>query len=343
MCIFYAANCLTFVHIYNMNCMFVYVTQRWSNFLQQIYIDNTTNVAIANVDGDAQPGTVSSVESMIAALDYIAQLNQLNGCFTYANSCLIPYVHYSDKDEELGNELLQAALEHPHPPVVFSRQYETSDPELINNQTLVVTFDEQDDIVSHLLVHVDVVDWTITNYTFVTIDLENLPFEYKDDEYVQDMIFLRGLADEALRNDPVVGTSGLMPFTRIDDWRMCMGGECPIGNLYTDAIRWFSDADFAVMASGGLRGEGWGAGYVRVSDLWGALPFLNHMCTGTMSGVSVFKLLNYSTAVATFESTYTAMGDRLLQMSGEEMVDYFRPCGLHKLIYAFRCLFTIKC
>jgi hypothetical protein len=36
-----------------------------------------------------------------------------------------------------------------------------------------------------------------------------------------------------------------------------------------------------------------------------------------MSGISVFRLLNYSTSVTTFESTYTEMGDRLLQMSGE--------------------------
>ena len=267
---------------------------------------------------------MSSVESMIAALDYIAHLNQLNDCFTYANSCLIPYVHYPYNNEELGNDLLQAALEHPHPPVVFSREYKTSDPELVNNQTLVITFFHNQDIASHLLVHIDIVDWTITNYTYVTVDLQSLPVEYKDGKYVQDMIFLRGLADEALTNDPVVGSSDFMPFTRIDDWRMCMGGECSIGNLYTDAIRWFSDADFAVMSSGGLRGEGWDAGYVRVSDLWAALPFLNHVCTGTMSGVSVFKLLNYSTAVATFKSTYTAMGDRLLQMSGEKMLDYFR-------------------
>jgi hypothetical protein len=65
-----------------------------------------------------------------------------------------------------------------------------------------------------------------------------------------------------------------------------------------------------------IRGEGSDAGEVRVSDLWGALPFLNNICTGVMSGVSVFCLLNYSTAVATFESTYTDMGDRLLQVSG---------------------------
>ena len=78
-------------------------------------------------------------------------------------------------------------------------------------------------------------------------------------------------------------------------------------------------ADFAVLPSGGLRGPGWPAGEVRMSDLWAAYPFINYKCTGVMSGVSVFRLLNYSTAVATFESTFTEMGDRLLQMSGMRM------------------------
>lgn len=96
-------------------------------------------------------------------------------------------------------------------------------------------------------------------------------------------------------------------------------GECPIGNLFTDSLRWASDADFAVLNSGGLRGPGWAEGPVHVGDLWAAIPFINYMCTGVMSGVSVYRLLNYSTAVSTFESTYTALGDRLLQMSGMKM------------------------
>merc|ERR1719253_1124637 len=102
----------------------------------------------------------------------------------------------------------------------------------------------------------------------------------------------------------------------MDEWRMCMGGECPLGNLFTDAIRWSTNADFAVLASGGLRGPGWPAGNVTVGDLWAALPFINQLCTGVMSGVSIYRLLNYSTAVSAFESTYTPMGDRLLQVSG---------------------------
>lgn len=94
-------------------------------------------------------------------------------------------------------------------------------------------------------------------------------------------------------------------------------GECPIGNLFTDALRWKAGADFAAMSSGRLRGPGWPAGKVRMSDISAAYPFENYlMCTGTMNGVSVLRLLNYSTASATFESSASASGGALLQLSG---------------------------
>ena len=193
---------------------------------------------------------------------------------------------------------------------------------LVTNQTLVVTIDYNRTTLSHLHVEIDQSEWSVRNYTLNTIKLDDLPLEYKDDDYINDMKYLRTLADEARDNDLVVGTSGFMPMTTSiirSDLRMCMGGECLIGNLFSDALRWTGDADFAVLASGGVRGDGWPAGDVHVSDIWAALPFVNQLCTGVMSGVSVFRLLNYSTSVATFESTYTAMGDRLLQMSSMKM------------------------
>lgn len=171
---------------------------------------------------------------MVAALDYIAHINSLNGCFQNNTTifdvdtqlCLVPIVHYTELIEETVNALLQAALEHPHPPAIFSEAYGLySTPELINSKTLVVTVDDGGNIVSHLHVAVDLDDWTVTNYTVETIDLEDFPFEYKDDEYIQDMTYLRSLADQALANDPVVGQSTFMPFTRIDDWRICMVSE----------------------------------------------------------------------------------------------------------------------
>jgi hypothetical protein len=200
---------------------------------------------------------------MVAALDYIAYVNALSGCSQSnqtlfdddANiTCLIPAVYYRDYDIELGNALLNAALEHTHPPLLFSdRNGDHFEPELMNNKTLVVSLDDDSDMLTHLHVEVDLEKWAVTNFMLETIDLSDIPLDYLDDEYTNDMIYLRSLADQALANDPVVGTSGFMPFTRIDDWRMCMAGECIIGNLFTDAIRWVSDSDFSVLPSGGLR------------------------------------------------------------------------------------------
>ncbi|KAL3776718.1 hypothetical protein HJC23_001505 [Cyclotella cryptica] len=303
----------------------------WFQFLEHIHVDEDTGAAFIYIQGESQPLTTPAVKSMVSALDYVAYVNANNGCFDKISGgifsadrivngtspCLIPIVYYLD--EPLRDEMLDSIRVHPNPPLVLAQGFGEMDPEIVNNQTLVVAIDISGGLLSHLSVDVDLENWAVKNFTFNEIDFEELPSKYKDDQYFRDMEYLRILADEALANDPVVGTSGFMPLTRtvIDtDWRMCMGGECPIGNLFTDALRWAADADFAVVSSGGLRGEGWEAGEVHVSDIWSALPFMNDICIGVMSGVSVFSLLNYSTAVATFESTYTPMGDRLLQMSG---------------------------
>lgn len=109
-----------------------------------------------------------------------------------------------------------------------------------------------------------------------------------------------------------------MPVAQSDfsSYRRCHAGECKIVNLYTDALRWRADADFAFIASGGLRGQGWAAGDVSVLNLRDALPFPNILCTGTMSGASLFKLLDYSVRTATFQGQDTANGGELLQVSG---------------------------
>ena len=93
-----------------------------------------------------------------------------------------------------------------------------------------------------------------------------------------------------------------------------------MGNLFTDALRWKTNAHVAFVSSGGLRGEGWPAGPVHISNIWSSLPFPNSICTGVMSGVNLFHLLSYSISIATFEGYDTNDGDRLLQVSGVNIV-----------------------
>jgi hypothetical protein len=157
---------------------------------------------------------------------------------------------------------------------------------------------------------------TISTIDFIYHDLETLPSELKDELWVQNILQLRPLADAAQQNDPVVGYSEAMPVSRVDEYRACMAGECPLGSLFTDAIRWFTGTDIAFTSSGGYRGEGWSQGPVQLTDMYAALPFPNTECSGTMSGLSLFALMNYTTSVATFEGHDSDEGGLLLQVSG---------------------------
>mmetsp|Transcript_32071 Transcript_32071/g.59275 ORF Transcript_32071/g.59275 Transcript_32071/m.59275 type:complete len:1074 (+) Transcript_32071:111-3332(+) len=307
----------------------------WEPFLESVYFDLDTGATFVHLNPSPPAparGGPYFVEYFLRALDYVAKVNQLSGCYddekvNGEGACrthcwLPPIIYFNDFDEQLFNELLQVGLKHEHPPLlIYGLTGEILAPRIAENKTAFVTIPvNRDELLSHLRIEVDQGqknERIVSSVNLTRFNLEELPEEFKDAEYIEDLQYLRSLADKAIVNDPVVGTSGFMPLTRTGDWRKCMGGECPIGNLFTDAIR--GDADFAVVNSGGLRGPGWPAGNITVGNIWSALPFLNHRCTGVMSGVSVFRLLNHSTALATYESTYTALGDRLLQMSGMKM------------------------
>ena len=105
-------------------------------------------------------------------------------------------------------------------------------------------------------------------------------------------------------------------YNALTSLRLWFSGECALGNLFTDAMRWASNADIAFIQSGGIRGSGWPAGPVRISHLWEALPFANSLCTGIMSGLSLVRAFEYATHIASFESTWSRFGDHLLQVSG---------------------------
>eukprot|EP00529_Nitzschia_sp_RCC80_P008284 CAMPEP_0113487422 /NCGR_PEP_ID=MMETSP0014_2-20120614/25501_1 /TAXON_ID=2857 /ORGANISM="Nitzschia sp." /LENGTH=1227 /DNA_ID=CAMNT_0000381119 /DNA_START=95 /DNA_END=3778 /DNA_ORIENTATION=- /assembly_acc=CAM_ASM_000159 len=144
------------------------------------------------------------------------------------------------------------------------------------------------------------------------------PSSIKDEQLEQDLKFVRSLADDAVLNDPVKGQTGYFPEVRntMTSARRCLGGECELGNLFTDAMRWKTGADIAFIASGGIRGPGWPEGDVRVSNIWEALPFANTLCEGVLSGVSLYRIFEHSTRIATFQAHWTREGDRLLQVSG---------------------------
>ncbi|KAL3917615.1 MAG: hypothetical protein SGILL_004629, partial [Bacillariaceae sp.] len=308
--------------------------------------------ATPGVRGDVT--RVDPEDTITAMLDFIHQKNQDMGCSdslsvyqnyttshqkqspetsTDGSNCWIPVVIFemSISDEEFEALLLNIAS-HKNPPAIVGhpRASETKAYQLrvatehgTPNTVFVLQWRRwHAAYLEHRIIVDPSVHNKVINVTIVEESIKSIPDYIKDSQYDEDLKFMRSLIDEATQNDPIEGYSEEMPNANYADdaatqhFRPCMGGECPIGNLFADGIRWGADADFAFVNSGGVRGSGWEAGPVHVSDLWESLPFSDKLCTGTMTGLSVFRLFNFSTSVATFQTEYTDLGDRLLQISG---------------------------
>jgi len=342
----------------------------WYSYTEAVHLDPETGLAVLSIDSS---GERLNVDDPIAVakglLDFVARLNanralcnaEDDDTSLYAayaanitnhttlddeqqqQHCWTPVIIFADVYENFV-AFVDAVTQFDHPPAflfdVLGTDPDYSTPQLLgNNVTWVHSFATGSENYNQHTLYInsnqDNDDGrSIRNITFRESPFIDIPDEVKDDRYASDIAYLRSLADQAVQNDPIVGTSGFMPVHRDDgDYRRCAAGECELGNLFTDALLWFTTtaisdddddgdnaADVAFITSGGLRGGGWPAGDVRVSNLWEALPFPNTDCTGRISGVNLFQVFNYSTSVATFEGEKTTTGGTLLQMAGMRIV-----------------------
>jgi len=249
---------------------------------------------------------------------------------TLHNNCWVPIITFADVYERFVS-FVEAISQHEHPPAFIfdvlgtAPEYET--PTLLDNNNFTWVHSAQL-ISSNYSQHRLFISRSnddnnnnlpqISRIDFREESFDDMPAQAKDFQYVADLSYLRQLANQAVQNDPVVGTTNAdMPVHRDDgSYRRCAAGECELGNLFVDALRWFTQTDVAFITSGGLRGGGWPAGPVRVSNLWEGLPFPNTECTGRISGLNLFHVFNYSTSVATFEGELTETGGDLLQFAG---------------------------
>lgn len=148
----------------------------------------------------------------------------------------------------------------------------------------------------------------VEDVTVVSEDLSMLPAHAKDEQYTFNIEQLRSFVEFAGYPDDVIGYSGV-----VGPGEECQVGECALGNIFTDAIRapyarWSHGlSDIAFLSSKRFRGGGWPSGDVRPSFLWESMS-PSHYCNGTISGLSLFKLLEYSVA------------HELLQVSGLKIV-----------------------
>jgi 2',3'-cyclic-nucleotide 2'-phosphodiesterase (5'-nucleotidase family) len=267
------------------------------------------------VDSDVTFGS-PQIEAVQGTLRSIAKLNAEAGCtdrktlyqeFATRNAmssedvhCWIPIVSFIDvKEKFLEFVSVMTEFEHHHavimgieaqdPTYSIPRQFGTKGVWVLSYEMDTTTYIQHSFTLSPD-------GRSTTAVSMVRENLLTLPAEAKDAAYTSHIQYLRHLANEPFQNNPIVGQSGLMPVARSDfsSCRRCHAGECEIGILFTDALRWWADVDFAFITSGGLRGQGWPAGDVSVLKLWDALPYPNILCTGTMSGVSLFRLLDHS-------------------------------------------------
>ncbi|CAJ1956725.1 unnamed protein product [Cylindrotheca closterium] len=314
----------------------------WSPYVTPVYLDPETGLAIISIVNDNQPMNVDQVDTTFGMLNYVERLNQRGGCYaastssasqqslldTYVNrtiaerQCWIPVILYADTRSNF-EAWLTPVINHKNPPALIVNTEEPIDdymqPIRLPNSKgglWIVTYEVEDDVYTQLELTIADGGRAIASIEKIERDMEVIPDNLKDQVYLDQQSILRSLADEAATNDPVVGQSMAVPPQRDGTYRRCKAGECEVGNLFNDAARWYTQSDVGFQASGGYRGPGWDEGGVKVSNIWSSLPFDNTLCTGVISGVSLFQLFNYSVTYSTFEGENTQLGDRLLQVSG---------------------------
>jgi hypothetical protein len=310
----------------------------WHEYSRAVHLDAETKLAVLSiVPASAEPSSrVDSISSVLGILRYVAKLSRESGCnpstslydsyldrshvAMEAPSCWIPVVWYCDPDPAHFEFFLQTVTESEYAPAAIvdtesnsagflsPRQYGSkgtwvlsykADPQLFTLHSFVLDEDRK----------------TILNFTTQNENILDLPENFKDEIYLKHVTDLEDLAAQAIANNPILGNSTSMPAPVEGDFYRCIVGECELGNLFSDALRWYTGADVAFLAGDGFRGSGWPEGFVRVSDLWEASRFPYTECTGTMSGISLFQLLNYSTSSASLNG-FNIDGGEFLQTSG---------------------------
>ncbi|WP_232686013.1 bifunctional metallophosphatase/5'-nucleotidase [Halobacterium zhouii] len=88
------------------------------------------------------------------------------------------------------------------------------------------------------------------------------------------------------------------PVTRTERDRK--GGESPVGNFVTDALRWAGDADAALIV-GGIREDDPLSGDVTVADLHGLAPFDNDVLVARVDGATLLDALRDLSLAARYE------------------------------------------
>ena len=89
-------------------------------------------------------------------------------------------------------------------------------------------------------------------------------------------------------------------------------GQAELGNFMTDAMRWRTGADVAVVNAGGIRGDRiYPSGPVSIRTIYEILPFQNEIIIKEMTGKQIHRMLTYSASALIGEDDQYESATRL--------------------------------
>lgn len=294
-------------------------------FHTHVHYDSASSLAIVHIGSGSQPNSFDSKKMTAATLGFIAARPQ--------SEVWLPIILFDDKTI-LFEDYMRYISGLTFKPVLVVQLENTTAPSAMmyvyGIRTVSLPIWDPAQAYRHTLFFDD----ATKDVSALTSEVWNLKTPPVDDYYRQRLVQIRAEAVSASANDPVVGSTTAMPMTRTGDYRMCYRGECELGRLWTDALAWKAEQlaieagnkemlpVIAIEGSGGLRGTGWPAGNIKVSTLWNALPFVNQFCIAKLAGATIYKIFNFSIDTATFTSTRTEFGDRLMQVNSNVKIVY---------------------
>lgn len=95
------------------------------------------------------------------------------------------------------------------------------------------------------------------------------------------------------------------------DWKASYSDESNLGQFETDAFRWKTGADIALLNGGSLR-KSLNKGDITLSDIWEINPFGNELVVMTVSGKLLIKMLNNNIAIKKANETEGKGSEKML-------------------------------
>ena len=130
-----------------------------------------------------------------------------------------------------------------------------------------------------------------------SISLRSAP-DSTSDVFLSSLDWVQDRMDEASRNNFIIGMSrSKMEYSQAQSINNfvdapCRERECMMGVLGTESMRERMRTEIALCNGGSFRGDGWNAGIIRRDDIWTALPFGGHVCTLSVTGPALMRILD---------------------------------------------------